>query len=312
MRVFLAGASGVIGGRLIPALIDSGHEVIGMTRSPDKAETVRGTGAEPVVCDALDADALRDAVIRAEPEAVINHLTDLPRDLGRRSMKRGQEANNRIRAVGAPNLAAAARAAGARRIVAQSIAFLYAPRGGPIKVESDPLYHAAPPPFDESAAALVALERATTETEGIEGVVLRFGWWYGPGTTYASDGYVARMVRRRRFPIVGGGGGMFSFAHVDDVASATIIALGDVPPGVYNLVDDEPAPVREWLPAYAEALGAPPPRRAPTWLASLIAGRSATFMMEKLRGASNAKARRELGWAPRYPSWRQGFREALR
>lgn len=311
MRVFLAGASGVIGGRLIAPLIEAGHEVVAMTRSEAKAGDLREVGAEPVVCDALDADALRAAVARARPEAVINQLTDLPRELTRRTMKRGQQTNNRVRAVGAPNLAAAARAAGARRIVAQSIAFLYAPHGGPIKDESDPLYHDAPAPFDESADALVALERATTATEGLEGVVLRFGWWYGPGTSYASDGYTARMVRKRRFPIVGNGEGTFSFAHVDDVASATIAALGDAAPGIYNAVDDEPAPVRDWLPAYAEALGAPPPRRAPAWIAALLAGRSAAFMMQELRGASNAKARRELGWSPRYPSWRQGFREAL-
>jgi 2-alkyl-3-oxoalkanoate reductase len=311
LRVFLAGASGVIGKRLIAPLVESGHDVVAMTRSEGKAGALREAGAEPVVCDALDADALRDAVARAEPEAVVNQLTDLPRDLGRRAMKRGQETNNRIRAVGGPNLAAAARAAGARRIVAQSIAFLYAPRGGPIKDESDPLYHDAPPPLDDSADALVALERATTETEGLEGVVLRFGFWYGPGTTYASDGHVAQMVRKRRFPVVGSGAGMFSFAHVDDVASATIAALGDAPPGIYNVVDDEPAPAREWLPAYAEALSARAPRRVPTWLASLIAGRAVAFLMDELRGASNARARRELGWTPRYPSWRQGFREAL-
>jgi nucleoside-diphosphate-sugar epimerase len=311
VRVLLAGATGVIGRRLLPILREAGHQVAGMTRSPAKADALREAGAEAVICDALDAGEVRRAVAVARPEVVVNHLTDLPLELSRRKLKRGQETNNRIRAVGGPNLAAAARDAGARRIVAQSIAFLYAPEGGPIKDESAPLHHDAPPPFDESAEALLALERATTGTDGVEGMVLRFGFWYGTGTTYASDGYTAELVRRRRFPIVGDGTGMFSFSHVDDVASATIAALDGGEPGIYNVTDDEPAPVSEWLPAYAEALGAPPPRRAPTWLASLLAGRYVALMLNELRGATNAKARRELGWSPRYESWRRGFREAL-
>jgi 2-alkyl-3-oxoalkanoate reductase len=311
VKVLLAGATGVIGRRLVPMLAEAGHEVAGMTRSPAKIDALREAGAEPVVCDALDAGAVRRAVAEAGPEVVINHLTDLPRELGRRRMKRGQETNNRIRAVGGPNLADAARRARVRRIVAQSIAFLHAPQGGPVKDEEAPLYRDAPPPYDESADALLALEGATTHTEGVEGVVLRFGFWYGPETTFATDGHTADQVRRRRFPIVGRGTGMFSFAHVDDVASATITAVEGGAPGIYNVTDDEPAPVSEWLPAYAEALGAPPPRRVPGWLASLLAGRYVTFMMNELRGASNAKARRELGWSPRHESWRQGFRDAL-
>jgi nucleoside-diphosphate-sugar epimerase len=180
-----------------------------------------------------------------------------------------------------------------------------------VKTEDDPMYMDPPPPFDRSAAATVALERTVTEPEDFEGIVLRFGVWYGPGTTYASDGYTAAEVRRRRFPIVGNGEGVFSFIHIDDVASATILTLDRGSPGIYNIVDDEPAPVREWLPAYAEALGAKPPRRLPRWLARLFVGPFAARMMTELRGASNAKARRELGWSPRYPTWREGFREAL-
>jgi nucleoside-diphosphate-sugar epimerase len=311
VKVLIAGATGVIGSRLVPMLVESGHEVAGMTRSPGKVNALREAGAEPVVCDALDPAAVRRAVAEARPEVVVNHLTDLPQELSRRKMRQGQETNNRIRAVAGPNLAVAAREAGARRIVAQSIAFLYAPQGGPITDENAPLYRDAPKPFDQSADALLALERATTGTDGVEGVVLRFGFWYGPATTYAADGFTAELVRRRRFPIVGAGTGMFSFTHVDDVAAATITALDRGAPGIYNATDDEPAPVSEWLPAYAEALGAPPPRRVPAWLASLLAGRYVGFMMNELRGASNAKARGELGWSPQHPSWRQGFRDAL-
>jgi len=292
-------------------LLEAGHEVAGMTRSPGKADALRAAGAEPVVCDALDADAVRPAVAEARPDVVVNHLTDLPQELNPRKLKRAYAANDRIREEGGANLADAARAAGARRIVAQSVAFLYAPQGGPARSEEDPVNADAPPPFDKSVAATVAMERATTETEGLEGLVLRFGFWYGPGTSFAADGYTAREVRRRRYPIVGQGTGVFSFAHVDDVASATMAALDRGEPGIYNVTDDEPAPMREWLPVYAQALDAKPPRRVPRWVARMFVGPFIAFMATELRGASNAKAKRELGWTPRYPSWRQGFREAL-
>jgi 2-alkyl-3-oxoalkanoate reductase len=311
LRVFFAGATGVVGRRLLPRLVADGHEVTAMTRTPAKADGIRAAGAEPAVTDALDAEAVRDAVVASRPEVVVNHLTDLPQEIDPRKLERMYAANDRIRTVAAPNLAAAARAAGARRIVAQSIAFAYAPLGAPIKDESAPLYEGAPVPFDRSVEAVIALERATTASEGIEGVALRFGWWYGPGTSYAADGFTAEQVRKRRFPIIGGGAGVFSFVHIDDVVEATVTALDRGAPGVYNVVDDEPAPMREWLPPYAEALGAPRPRRVPRWLARLVAGRFVAFMATELRGASNAKARRELGWSPRFPSWRQGFREAL-
>ena len=311
MRIFLAGATGVIGRRLLPRLVEQGHEVTAMTRSAERAAALNAAGAEAVVCDALDAEAVRSAVAGARPEVVVNHLTDLPQELNPRKLKRAYAANDRIRSVGAPNLVAAARDAGARRIVSQSIAFVYAPQGGPVKDEDAPLQLDAPPPFDGSVGAARELEHATTDTAGIEGVALRFGFWYGPGTTYAPGGYTAEQVKARRFPIIGSGEGTFSFVHVDDVAEATIAAFERGSPGVYNVVDDEPAPMREWLPAYAEALGAPPPRRAPQWLVRLFAGKFIASMATELRGASNAKARRELGWAPRYESWRRGFREAL-
>jgi nucleoside-diphosphate-sugar epimerase len=311
LRVFLAGATGVVGRRLLPRLVADGHEVTGMTRTTAKAEEIRAAGAEPAVADALDAGAVRDAVAAARPEAVVQHLTDLPTRFNPRKLKRAFAANDRLRAVGTPNLVTAATGAGARRFVAQTIAFVYAAEGGPVKSEEDPLYLEAPAPFDRSVAACETLERSVTGAEGLAGVVLRFGFWYGPGTGYARDGAIAEFVRKRRFPIAGGGEGVSSFVHVDDVVEATIAALTGAPPGIYNVVDDEPAPLREWLPAYADALGAPSPRRVPAWLVSLLGGRYLRYSATEQRGASNAKARRELGWSPRYPSWREGFREAL-
>ena len=311
MRVFLAGASGVVGRRLLPRLVAEGHEVTGMTRTAAKADAIRVGGAEPAVADALDADAVRDAVAAARPQVVVQHLTDLPQDLNPRKLKTAYAANDRLRAEGTANLTSAAAEVGVTRFVAQTVAFLYYPQGGPVKSEDDPIFRDAPPPFDRSAAASEALERAVIETGPFEGLVLRFGFWYGPGTTFATDGYTAREVRRRRFPIVGSGEGVYSFIHIDDVASATIAALDRGSAGVYNVVDDEPAPMREWLPVFASTLDAKPPRRVPRWVVRLLVGRFPAYMMTELRGASNAKARRELDWSPRYPSWRQGFREAL-
>jgi len=310
VRVFLAGASGVIGGPLVPRLVREGHEVTAMTRTPDKAGALRERGANPVVCDALDAEAVTRAMAAARPETVIHHLTDLPRAINPRRADRDFAANDRVRVEGTANIVAAARDSGARRVIAQSVAFLYAPGDPPLKTEKDPLFVDAPPPFDRSVNALLALEHEVTRAAGIEGVVLRFGFWYGPGTAYGQEGSIAEQVRKRRYPIVGGGGGVFSFVHVDDVVEATVAAL-DAPPGIYNVTDDDPAPARDWLPAYAEVLGAPPPRRAPRWLARLVAGRYAVYVMTELRGASNEKAKRQLGWTPIHPNWRQGFREAL-
>jgi nucleoside-diphosphate-sugar epimerase len=218
--------------------------------------------------------------------------------------------NDRIREEGTRNLVDAARTAGTRRIVAQSIAFAYGPVGG-LKTEDDPLFDDAPWPFSRSVNALHALENAVTRTEGIEGLVLRYGFFYGPGSSYAPDGFLAGEVRKRRFPIIGKGAGVFSLIHVDDAAAATVAAAERGAPGIYNIVDDDPAPVREWLPAYAEALGAKRPFRIPKLIARFVAGEYTTQMATELRGASNERAKRELGWSPRYASWRQGFREAL-
>jgi nucleoside-diphosphate-sugar epimerase len=311
MRVFVAGAAGAIGRRLVPMLVERGHEVVGTTRSAERAGEIETLGARPAVLDALDADAVRDAVAEASPEVVVNQLTALPKRFEIRDLKKYLAPTNRLRVEGTRNLAAAARAAGARRMVSQSIAFDYAPVGDWVKDEDAPLLPGSAGPMGEAADALRALEAATTETEGLEGIVLRYGYFYGPGTYYAYDGSQADDVRRRRFPIVGDGGGVFSFIHIDDAASATVTAIEGEPTGVFNVVDDEPAPIRDWLPAYAEALGAKRPRRVPAFLARLVAGPAVVGMATELRGATNARFKQAFGWQPRYASWREGFREAL-
>jgi nucleoside-diphosphate-sugar epimerase len=310
MKVFLAGATGVIGRRLLPQLTAGGHEVTAMTRSEERAAGLRDAGATPVVCDVFDAVGVRAAMEAARPEVVIHELTDLPPNLDPRKMEEQAAGNDRIRVEGTRNLVAAAVAARARRMVAQSIAFAYAPGGSGLKTEEDPLWDAAPWPWKRSIDALHALENSVTGTEGIDGVVLRYGFFYGPGSSYAPDGHLAGEVRKRRLPVVGKGSGVFSFIHVDDAAAATVAAMERGAPGIYNVVDDEPALLRDWVPAYAQALGAKPPRRVPVWLARLLAGRYTASMATSLGGASNAKAKAQLGWEPRYPSWRQGFREA--
>jgi nucleoside-diphosphate-sugar epimerase len=310
VRVFVAGATGAIGRPLVPRLVEAGHEVVGMTRSPERAESLRAAGAEPAVCDALDAEAVRAAVAEARPDVLVHQLTDLPQEFSVR-YRYGQ--TGPLRGEGTRNLIEAGLAAGARRLVAQSIAFLYRPEGGPVKDEDAPTLTPddARGHFAETIRGTLELERLTTATEGLDGLVLRYGFFYGPGTWYARGTGLAREFERRRFPVIGDGGGVFPFVHVDDAASATVAAVERGAPGIYNVVDDEPAPAREWVPAFAEALGAKPPRRVPAWLARLVAGRTNATMATTMRGASNAKARRELGWEPRYPSWRQGFREGI-
>jgi nucleoside-diphosphate-sugar epimerase len=309
MKVFVAGASGVIGGPLVRQLVDAGHEVTGATSKPENTARLEAAGATPIVCDALDPEAVHAAVREAAPEVVISQLTRLPREYNPRKIDYGP--TNRARAEGGHNLIEAARAAGVRRFITQSVAFIYAPEGEMVKDEQARPWTDAPEPFGSGAGSTLEHEREATQTAGLEGVVLRYGQFYGPGTYYASDGNIAEQVRRRRFPIVGPGEGMFSFIHIDDAALATVASLEGGAPGIYNIVDDEPAPLREWLPVYAEALGARRPFRVPTFLARLAAGQFAVAFATQLRGASNAKAKRELAWEPRYPSWRQGFREAL-
>jgi len=279
-----------------------------MTRRKERAGAIRDAGAEAVVCDVFDADALNLAVAAAEPEVVIHALTALPPRFDPKSDYLA--ATNRVREEGTRNLVAAAKAAGARRIVAESVAFFYEPEGGWVKDEEAPLFRDPPGRFASGRDALVSLERQVLEAEGMEGLVLRFGWFYGPGTYHDRGGSVADEVEKRRYPIIGKGLGTFSYIHVEDAADAYVAALDHGAPGIYNVVDDEPAPMHEWLPVYAQALGAKPPRRVPYRLARLIAGDAARAAVE-LRGASNAKAKRELGWRPEYPSWRQGFAASL-
>ncbi len=310
MRVFVAGASGAMGRPLVRRLVAAGHEVTGTTRREERTAGIGAAGATAALCDVFDSDALLSAVAEAEPEVVVHALTALPDRIEWKAKQDPVAATNRLREEGTRNLIAAARAAGARRVVAESVAFLYEPSGDWVKDEDAPLFTGAPGRFGKAVAALADLERQVLGAKGIEGLVLRFGWFYGPGTSYAADRAVADDFHRRRFPIVGKGTGVFSFAHVEDVAGATIAAIESDAVGVLNVVDDEPAPQREWAPVYAEAVGAKRPRRVPLWLAKLIAGPVALNAVE-LRGASNARAKRELGWEPRFPSWRQGFREAL-
>jgi nucleoside-diphosphate-sugar epimerase len=310
MRVFVAGASGAIGRPLIRQLVEAGHAVTGTTRREERAAEIRAAGAEPVVCDVFDREALVAAVARARPQVVVNQLTSLPQDYNPRKAS-FYEQTNRLRREGGRNLLEAAREAGGGRFVTQSISFIYAPEGDWVKGEEAPAFEDAPGHFGPSVRILVEHERQVVECPDLEGLVLRYGQFYGPGTYYAPDGWMGRQVKRRMLPMVGGGTGVVSFVHVEDAASATVAALDRGAPGVYNVVDDEPAPMHEWLPAYAEALGAKPPRRVPLWLARLAAGKAVANPAVEMRGASNDKAKRELGWAPRYASWRQGFRTGL-
>ncbi len=309
MRVFLAGATGVIGRRLLPMLLADGHEVTGMTRSPDKLEQLRAAGAQPALADALDAAAVRAAVEQARPEAVIHQLTALPARIDPRRIERDFELNDRLRSEGTRILVGAAQASGVRRIIAQSIAFIYAPGpAGAVHREQDPLLRDAPKSFERTARAVAELEREVLDAGGL---VLRYGYFYGPGSAMSANGSMGQDVARRRLPIVGRGEGVWSLIHVDDAARATVAALTQGSSGAYNIVDDEPAPVSQWLPAFAQALGAPRPLRVPVLLARAVAGSYGVATMTKAQGASNELAKRELDWQPEYASWREGFARAL-
>jgi 2-alkyl-3-oxoalkanoate reductase len=309
MRIFLAGATGVIGRPLVPVLLAAGHEVTGMTRSPERAAALRAAGAEAAIADALDGEAVERALAAARPEAVIHQLTSIPPRINPRTQERDFELNDRLRTEGTRILVAAAQQAGASKIVAQSIAFMYEPgQPGTLHGEQDPLVLAGPASFRRSAAAVKSLERTVLEAGG---VALRYGYFYGPGSAISGEGSIASDVRRRRLPIVGGGGGVWSFIHIEDAARATLAALTADGPAVYNIVDDEPAPAARWIPALADALGAPRPLRVPALIARLAAGSYGVAVMTTAQGASNALAKRELGWTPAHPSWREGFRSAL-
>ncbi len=319
MKVFVAGATGVLGRELVPQLVARGHEVAGMTRSASKRDLVRGLGACPVVADALEPDAVARAVASAEPEVIVHELTALSGPMSVRDARHLERSfaftmTNRLRTEATDHLLAAGRAVGARRFVAQSFgAWRWARTGGPVQTEADPLDPDPPAALRPAVEGLLHLEQAVTTIEWGEGLVLRYGGFYGPGTaiSLAADAQMAALVRKRRFPIVGDGGGVLSHVHVADAAAATVAAVDHGQPGIYNVVDDDPAPQREWLPVLAAALDAKPPRRVPRWLGRLAAGEMATVMMTEVRGASNAKAKRELGWTPRYASWRQGFVQGL-
>ena len=312
MRIFIAGGSGALGRRLVPMLVEAGHDVLATTRTPGKADGLRAAGAEPVTLDALDRDAVIRAVTAAKPDVIVDELTALSGPTDLRRFDRTFAATNRLRTEGTDHLMAAARTAGVGRLVAQSYTGWPNPRtGGPVKTEEDPLDPHPTAASRESIAALRHLESTVSGASDLAGVVLRYGTFYGPGTDLAPGGEVLEMVRRRRLPVVGGGTGVWSFVHIEDAARATVAAL-DAAGGLYNIVDDDPAPVAEWLPYLASCIGARPPMRVPAWLARALIGEHGVSLMTAVRGSSNAKATRELGWRPRYRSWRQGFREGLR
>ena len=311
-KVFVAGANGAVGKPLVSQLIARGYDVVAMTRSPKHSDALRALGAEPVVADALDRAALIEAVTRAEPEVVIHELTALTQAKDYKHFDDEFAMTNRLRTEGTDNLLAAAQAAGARRFIIQSYGnWNYARNGVTAKAEDDPLDPTPPANQTKSIEAIRYLERVVLGADGIEGVALRYANLYGPGTGFAANGDIAASVRKRMLPIIGNGAGVWSFIHVDDAASATVAAIQPGARGIYNIADDEPAPVSVWLPDLARALDAKPPFHIPVWLGRLIVGDVGVSMMTQIRGASNAKAKRELGWTPSYTSWREGFRKGL-
>jgi nucleoside-diphosphate-sugar epimerase len=311
MRVFVAGATGAIGKQLVPRLVEAGHEVHGMTRSESKQAMLHELGAVPVVADALDPDQVAEAVGRARPDVIVHQLTAIGAvDL--RHFDRDFALTNRLRTEGTDHLLSAGQAVGVRRFVAQGVGGYgaYARTGGPVKTEEDPLDPTPARRMRETLAAIRHLEEAVLGARWTEGIVLRYGVFYGPGTSMAPGEEQFELVRRRKFPLVGDGGGVWSFIHVADAAEATVAAVERGSRGVYNVVDDDPAPVAKWLPALAQELGAKKPMRVPRFIGRLFAGEAGVVMMTDVRGASNAKAKRELGWRPAHPSWRDGFAAA--
>jgi nucleoside-diphosphate-sugar epimerase len=314
MKVFVAGATGAIGKQLVPMLVEQGHEVTGLTRTPAKEDLIRQLGARPAVADALDPEAVAQVVAQAEPEVVIHQLTSIATGSFSRSLDKQFAQTNILRTEGTDHLLAAAKAAGARRFIAQSFAgWPYKREGALVKDESEPLDESPPKPIAETLAAIRYLESTVTGADGIEGLALRYGGFYGPYTSLGlnPDGDQVEMVRKRRLPVIGNGAGIWSLVHIEDAASATAAAVERGDAGVYNVVDDDPAPVSEFLVELAKAVGAKPPRHFPQWLGRLVGGELAVIMMTQVRGAANAKAKRELGWELRYPSWRLGIRDGL-
>jgi 2-alkyl-3-oxoalkanoate reductase len=312
MRIFVAGATGAIGRRLVPLLVADGHQVTGLSRARYKAGEIRALGATPAFADVLDHEAVLRAVVQARPDVVVHQVTALARLRNLRRFDAEFAATNRLRTRGTDNLLAAALAAGARRFIAQSYTnWSNVREGGKVLDEDDRLDPAPPRTQRRTLEAIEYLERTVTEASEIVGVALRYGNLYGPGTSFGRDGSIVQAVRRRRFPVVGDGAGVWSFCHVDDAAEAVRLALTHGAPGVYNITDDEPAPVSVWLPELADVLGADPPLRVPAWLGRLLIGEAGVSMMTRARGSSNQRAKRVLGWSPRYSSWRGGFRHDL-
>jgi len=313
MKIFLAGATGAIGKRLLPMLVSAGHAVTGTTAHPANVESIRAAGATPAVMNALDARDVRDAVERAKPEIIIHQLTAIPASINLKRFDEDFAMTNRLRTEGTDHLLAAARAVGCRRFIAQSFgAWLYERDGNPIKSEKDALVAQPEPECRKTFDAIGHLESAVLgERFADEGFLLRYGFFYGPGTSIGKGGSTLDAIRKRRMPIVGKGTGYWSFAHVDDAATATVAALGAAVPGIYNVSDDEPAPVSEWLPFLAQVLGAEPPQRVPALLARAVVGSLGIAVMTKIRGLSNQKAKSLLGWKPKWPTWREGFRDGL-
>lgn len=312
MRVFVAGATGALGKRLVPMLVKAGHDVVGTTRSRDKVPLLRSAGADPVVLDALDEAAVHEAVARAEPEVVVHQLTALASVAGLRNFDRAFAPTNRLRTTALDILLDAARAAGSKRFIAQSFTGWTNPRSGTlVKTEEDPLDPHPSARTSETLGAIARLEATVTGAAGVDGLVLRYGGFYGPGNALSRGGEVYELVRRHRFPIVGSGAGVWSLIHIDDAARATALAVDRGASGVYNIVDDDPAPVADWLPYLAECIGAKRPYRIPGWLARPMIGEYGVALMTRNRGSSNAKAKRELRWELEYSSWRDGFRHGL-
>src|ERR687898_1531030 len=309
MRVFVAGATGAIGRQLVPRLVANGHEVHGMTRSASKQAMLDELGAVPVVADALDPDQVADAVGRAKPDVIVHQLTALA-GKGFRGLKQRIEMTNRLRSEGTDHLLSAGQAVGVQRFVAQSNAALYARTGGPLKTEEDPLDTTPPRKQRDATAAILHLEEAVLGAAWTEGIVLRYGGFYLPGAGMGPGGETHELIRKRQFPLVGDGRGVWSFIHLGDAAEATLAAIEHGSRGVYNIVDDDPAPVAEWLPTLTRMLSGKKPRRVPRFIVKLFVGEAGVVMMTDARAASNAKAKRELAWRPAYPSWRQGFTAA--
>jgi nucleoside-diphosphate-sugar epimerase len=312
VKIFIAGGTGTIGKHLIPLLVASGHSVVATTRMPAKTLMLRTLGAHPIVLDGLDKDAVLREVRAARPDAIVHQMTALASVHSYKKFDEEFEVTNRLRTAGTAYLLSAAQAAGVRKFVAQSYTGWPNQRqGSRVKTEEDPLDSNPPKTMARTREAIRFLEQMVTNTEGITGTVLRYGSLYGPDTSFAAEGEVVTLVRQHKFPLIGDGAGVWSFIHVADAARATQLAIERNVPGIYNIVDDEPAEVSVWLPDLARALGARPPRHLPAWMGRLAAGEATVLMMTKIRGSSNAKAKRTLGWSLEYPSWRVGFRRGL-